>query len=87
MRFCAARHLREEILALRPSAICFLGKGNATPAAKVLFGDGVGAEPLEVALEGWRGLIAVAPQPVRGHETTTRGIVERLDLLLRRDDL
>jgi len=87
VRFCAAKHLREEILALRPSAICFLGKGNATPAAKELFGDGVGADPLEVALEDWRGLVAVASQPVRGHEATTRTIVERLDHLLRREDL
>lgn len=34
--FCAARHLRYEILLLRPKAVCFLGVNNASFAAAAL---------------------------------------------------
>lgn len=77
MRHCASRHLREEIALLEPTAICFMGKGNAGPAAATLFGD-AGSEPREATVGNWRGLVAVAPQPVRGHERTTREVLVRL---------
>ncbi len=76
--FCALRHLKKEILLLKPTAICFLGKNNATPAAKALFGVTVGEKPQKVELEGWKGWAVVADQPRRGWEKQTTKVLKEL---------
>lgn len=76
--FCVARHLRQEILLLRPRALCFLGKNNAAVAARVLFGRKIGHEPEVVSLQDWTGLAAVAHQPRRGWDPKTRHVLRDL---------
>lgn len=76
--FCATRHLRHEILLLRPKAVCFLGLNNASFAATALFGQDLCGSVGEVVLENWRGLGAVADQPRRGWAERTAVIVKKL---------
>lgn len=78
IRYCARRHLGAEIEYIAPGAVCFIGLGNAAPAAEELFGAGVGWEPQARQLHSWSGLVALAPQPIRGHEVRTKMIVKRL---------
>ncbi len=72
MRFCAKRHLGEEVELLKPQAICFLGATNAAPAAEAVFGRRVGEVPEQAEIRRqdgtkvWEGWTAVAVQPVRG---------------------
>lgn len=74
MRFCARRHLAEEICLLKPRGICFLGTTNASPAAEAVCEHALGAEPQEVEVrctlpspdESWRGQAIATVQPVRG---------------------
>jgi hypothetical protein len=74
MRFCAQRHLAEEICLLKPRGICFLGATNATPAAEAVCQRALAAEPQEVEIrctlpsphERWRGQAIATVQPVRG---------------------
>lgn len=70
--FCSRRHLAPEIALLQPRAVCFLGATRLPTAVRGLFGDGVGAAPRPAGCEGWRGLVALTNQPVRGGETKTR---------------
>lgn len=76
--FCAVRHLKREIQLLRPLAICFLGIGNATPAAKAIFGVEIHNDPRQVSLETWTGWVAVAHQPRRGWKRHTKVAIEQL---------
>ena len=39
IRHCARRHLRVEIEHIAPKTVCFVGVGNAVPAAEELFGE------------------------------------------------
>lgn len=72
MRFCATRHLVDEIELLQPRAICFLGATNAAPAAEAVFDRRIGEAPEEGEIrrqdgtKAWGGWIAVTVQPVRG---------------------
>jgi hypothetical protein len=72
MRFCAKRHLVEEIELLQPQAICFLGATNAGPAAEAAFERGIGEAPelsvirREDGTKAWGGWVAMTVQPVRG---------------------
>jgi uracil-DNA glycosylase len=45
MRFCATRHLVEEIELLQPKAICFLGATKAKSEAEVVFQRVIGEVP------------------------------------------
>ena len=45
MRFCAQRHLVDEVLLLQPKAICVLGATKAGPAAHTVFGRAIGDVP------------------------------------------
>lgn len=78
VRHCAGHHLRAEIEHLAPGGVCFIGLGNAAPAAEELFGAGVGSKPQQCRLGSWSGLVAVAPQPIRGHAPRTKEIVKHL---------
>ena len=72
MRFCAQRHLVEEIELLKPKAICFLGATKAGPAAETIFRRDIGETPEKLELhrpdgaKGWSGWVAVTVQPLRG---------------------
>jgi len=78
IRHCARRHLKLEIEHLAPLAVCFLGLGNAAPAAQELFGAQIGTEPNEAKVGNWSGFVAVAPQPVRGNAPRIKNIVAEL---------
>ena len=78
IRYCALKHLKEEIQALRPQGICFLGINNAGPAADALFGTELSTNALRVTLGTWLGWAAVAHQPRRGWERYTKAAIEQL---------
>lgn len=94
MRFCATRHLIEEIELLQPSAICFLGATMAGPAAEAVFQRVIGEVPEKAEVRRpngtkvWSGWAAVTVQPLRGtKESRNRervaGVVERIRDLLK----
>jgi dephospho-CoA kinase len=64
IRSCALRHLQQEIVALAPRAVCFLGR-KTEPAARALFGRRLGRVIQAVELGAWRGHAVIAPQPLR----------------------
>src|SRR2546422_1709100 len=72
MRFCARRHLVDEIELLQPKAICVLGATKAGPAAETVFQRAIGDVPEKVAIRRpngakvWNGWAAVTVQPLRG---------------------
>lgn len=72
MRFCAKRHLVEEIELLQPQAICFLGATKAGPAAETIFQRDIGEAPKQGEIrhhdgtKAWSGWAAVTVQPLRG---------------------
>lgn len=79
---CARRHLAEEIVALRPRAVCFLGH-NTLPAARLL-GLSVDDQPVTAELRSetsqWNGLGMATVQPIRGAERrTTKAILNLFD--------
>jgi uracil-DNA glycosylase len=76
--YCSDRHLRIEIAVLNPIAICFLGVTNLAPASQSLFRRQIGSNPVRSRLDQWNGWVAVAPQPVRGHERRTELVINKL---------
>jgi uracil-DNA glycosylase len=76
--YCALAHLAQELIFLKPRAVCFLGKGNAAVAAEALFGRRLGGHPEGVRFGPWTGTAAVAKQPRRGWERDTREVVSAL---------
>lgn len=97
MRFCAKRHLVEEIELLQPKAICFLGATKAGPAAETVFQRVIGEVPEKAEVRQsngtkvWRGWVAVTVQPLRGtkegrNRERVAGVVERLRDLLKAQD-
>jgi hypothetical protein len=97
MRFCAARHLVDEIELLQPKAIRVLGATKAGPAAETVFQCAIGDEPQKAAVRRakgekvWEGWAAVTVQPLRGtkegknRERVAR-VVERLRDVLKASD-
>ncbi len=75
---CAGRHLRQEVLLLRPKAVCFLGLNNASTAADALFARDLRGRVKEVGLDDWRGLSVVTNQPIRGWADKTLAVVRDL---------
>jgi hypothetical protein len=94
MRFCAARHLVDEIEPLQPKAVCVLGATRAGPAAETVFRGAIGDEPQKAAVRRadgakvWEGWAAVTVQPLRGtkegkNRDRVARVVERLrDVLI-----
>ena len=78
LRFCAQQHLRVEIGLLQPQAVCFLGKMNTSRVAQDLFGQAIGPQPQNAALNHWTGSVVVAPQPRRGWASDTLRILNEL---------
>lgn len=79
---CARRHLTEEIVSLRPRAVCFLGY-NTAPAAALLglwIDDRVATAELKCEAGEWNGLGMATVQPVRGAERRTVVAMRRLSL-------
>jgi uracil-DNA glycosylase len=72
MRFCAKRHLVDEIELLQPAAICFLGATKTGPAAETVFQRVIGEVPEKAEVRRpdgtkvWGGWAAVTVQPLRG---------------------
>ena len=99
MRFCAVRHLVDEIELVQPRAICFLGVTNAGPAAESVFQRLIGEAPERAEIRrpdgtrGWEGWTSVTVQPVRGTKEDGRNrervakVIERLRDLVTADDV
>lgn len=96
MRFCAARHLVDEIELLQPRAICVLGT-KAGPAAKTVFQHAIGEVPEKAGIRRlngekvWDGWAAVTVQPLRGtkegrNRERVAGAVERIRDALKASD-
>lgn len=97
MRFCARRHLVDEIELLQPKAICVLGATKAGPAADTVFQRSIGEVPEKAAIRQtngervWGGWAAVTVQPLRGtkegrnRERVAR-VVERIREVLKPPD-
>src|SRR5713226_905351 len=94
MRFCAKRHLVDEIELLQPKAICFLGATKAGPAAETIFQRAIGEAPEQGEIrrhdgtKAWSGWAAVTVQPLRGtkdgrNRERVAKVVERLRDLIR----
>ncbi len=70
---CARRHLAEEIVALGPRTVCFLGH-NTAPAAGLLglsVDDRIATATLKSEIGEWNGLGMATVQPIRGAERRT----------------
>jgi uracil-DNA glycosylase len=79
---CARRHLVEEIMALRPQAVCFLGH-NTAPAAGLLglaVDDRIMTTTLRSETFEWLGTGLATVQPVRGGERRASAAIRRLFL-------
>lgn len=63
---------------LAPHAVCILSKIRVGPLTANIFGKHVGPDPVAVTVGKWTGLIAVAPQPIRGGAPETKGVIRRL---------
>jgi uracil-DNA glycosylase len=97
MRFCATRHLVDEIELLQPKAICFLGATKAGPAAETVFQRAIGDAPERAVVRRpngtkvWDGWAAVTVQPLRGtkegrNRERVAAVVQRMDDLLKSPD-
>lgn len=77
---CARLHLVEEIVALQPRAVCFLGHNTATAAA--LLGlttdDRIATAKLMSVSGDWNGLAMATVQPIRGAEKRAGPAISRL---------
>jgi len=98
MRFCAKRHLIDEIVLLQPKAVCFLGATKAGPAAEAVFERVIGEVPEEAEIrrpdgtKAWGGWTAVTVQPLRGTKEgpgrqRVARVVEQLRDLLKAQDI
>lgn len=77
---CARRHLVDEIIAIRPRAVCFLGHNTAPAAALLgLSIDGrIATANVRSETGEWNGYGVATVQPVRGAEKRTALAVRRL---------
>ncbi len=76
--YCSGQHLKKEICSLNPKTICFLGKNNLAKVVQSFFGKEIGEKPMLVSLNGWKGWVTLAPQPLRGGEKRTALILKNL---------
>ncbi|RMH37296.1 MAG: hypothetical protein D6690_02715 [Nitrospirae bacterium] len=87
LSYCARRHVSSEIPALKPKAICFLGKTRLSSIAEALFDQPIAMEPVLASLGDWSGWVALAPQPVRGNASRTLQVLSLLRLRCRETTL
>jgi len=78
IRFCAQQHFSKELFTISPRAVCFLGKGNAGPVAKKIFGLTIDEKPVVAHFGPWTGRVVVAAQPVWSNDSKTKLSVEQL---------
>lgn len=97
MRFCATRHLIEEIDLRQPKSICFLGATKAGLAAETIFQRVIGEVPEKAEIRRangtkvWSGWAAATVQPLRGtkegrNRDRVAGVVERIRDILKTQD-
>ncbi len=76
--FSAARHFQSELGQLQFKAVCSLGR-NTMPAVAEVFGVELTlGQIFNAELQDWKGLVALAPQPMRGKSPRILNTVERL---------
>ncbi len=77
---CARRHLAEEIVALKPRAVCFLGHNTARAAALLglAVDDRITTAKLMSETGDWNGLGMATVQPIRGAERRAGPAIRRL---------
>jgi len=76
--YCASRHLRHEIPALNPRAVCLLGATHLAPTAVALLDRRIGGTAVIAQLGSWRGPVVLAPQPVRGQSSRTAAALRQV---------
>jgi uracil-DNA glycosylase len=81
--FCAQRHLLEEIQVIHPQALCVIGKSKVGPVTRRIFGSSLSEEPCTITIGSWTGVVAIAPQPVRGQGQKTKAVLSKLWSSLR----